>query len=167
MSESADSSTVSDGKTTGGSESPRLEEHLGQSLIALVVVCAVAWLSNTVNGAPLIDALPGIIVLYVMVVLGLVIGRVVPFYLPSVAWVSIVSIVFTLPFVPGSAWVVGVLEQVDFLAVVTPILAYAGLSISRREFLMFRKVGWKLVIVALLVFTGTFFASAFIADLLL
>ena len=148
-------------------EVPRPEDHIAQTALLLAVVCLVAWIANTVNGAPLVTALPGMVTLYAMAFAGIVVGRLVPFYLPSVAWVSIVSIVLTLPFVPGSAWVVEKLSHVDFLAVVTPILAYAGLALTRREFVMFRKTGWKLVIVALLVFTGTFVASALIADLLL
>jgi len=56
---------------------------------------------------------------------------------------------------------------VNFLAVVTPVLAYAGLALTGREFTMFRQTGWKLVIVSLLVFTGTFVASAFIAHLVI
>ena len=148
-------------------EAPRPEDHLAQTALLLAVVCAVGWVANTVNGAPLMTALPGMVTLYVMALAGILIGKVMPFYLPSVAWVSIVSIVLTLPFVPGSAWVVDKLSHVDFLAVVTPILAYAGLALTRREFVMFRKTGWKLLIIALLVFTGTFVASALIAALLL
>ncbi len=149
------------------SATPRPEDHLPKTALLLAVVCAVAWVSNTVNGASLATALPGMVILYVMALIGIVIGRFVPFYLPSVAWVSLVSILLTLPFVPGSAWIVERLSHVDFLAVVTPILAYAGLALTQREFVMFRKTGWKLVIVALLVFTGTFIGSALIADLLL
>ena len=60
-------------------------------------------------------------------------GRLCPFYLPSVAWVSLVSILVTLPSFPGSAWIVSQLAAVNFLAVVTPVLAYAGLALTGRE----------------------------------
>jgi hypothetical protein len=59
------------------------------------------------------------------------------------------------------------LGSVNFLAIVTPVLAYAGLALTKRELAMFRQAGWKLVIIALMVFTGTFVSSAIIADLLL
>ncbi|KAA0010729.1 hypothetical protein F0A17_16045 [Billgrantia pellis] len=148
-------------------EELRPEQQLGKTALLLAVVCVAAWCSNMINGAPLLQALPGMILLYVMVMIGLVIGRFAPFYLPSVAWVSLVSIAMTLPFFPGNAWVVEQLSHVNFLAVVTPVLAYAGLALTGREFTMFRQTGWKLVIVSLLVFTGTFVASAFIAHLIL
>ncbi|MCE8018698.1 hypothetical protein HOP51_01005 [Halomonas sp. MCCC 1A11036] len=148
-------------------EELRPEQQLGKTALLLAAVCVAAWFSNMINGAPLLQALPGMILLYVMVMIGLVIGRFAPFYLPSVAWVSLVSIVMTLPFFPGNGWIVGQLAHVNFLAVVTPVLAYAGLALTGREFTMFRQTGWKLVVVSLLVFTGTFVASAFIAHLII
>ncbi|MGO3004477.1 MAG: hypothetical protein ACTIIR_06775 [Halomonas sp.] len=120
-----------------------------------------------VNGAPLLDALPGMLILYVMVIIGLVMGRLCPFYLPSVAWVSLISIIATLPVFPVSEWIIAQLAAVNFLAVVTPVLAYAGLALTGREFAMFKQAGWKLVIVSLLVFTGTFIGSAVVAHIML
>lgn len=146
---------------------PRPESQLGKTAIVMGVVCAVAWIGNTVNGAPLIEAFPGMLILYVMTMLGLVITRISPFYLPGVAWVSLVSIVMTLPWFPGNSWLIEQLSSVNFLAVVTPVLAYAGLALSTREFTMFRQSGWKLIVVSLLVFTGTFVGSAFVANILL
>ncbi|MDR5901577.1 DUF3100 domain-containing protein [Halomonas icarae] len=148
-------------------EEERPERNLPKTAMAMAAACAVAWVANTVNGSDLITALPGMLILYVMTMLGLIITRFAPFYLPGVAWVSLVSIVMTLPWFPGNAWLIDQLSAVNFLAIVTPVLAYAGLALTRRELGMFRKAGWKLVIIALLVFTGTFLASALIADLLL
>ncbi|MCL5426529.1 MAG: hypothetical protein M1154_13060, partial [Gammaproteobacteria bacterium] len=71
------------------------------------------------------------------------------------------------PFFPGNGWIIARLAEVDFLAVVTPVLAYAGLALTGREFAMFKQTGWKLVIVALLVFTGTFIGSAVVAHIML
>ena len=145
----------------------RPEQHLGKTAAVLAAACAVGWIANTVNGSSLLTALPGMAILYVMTLIGLVLTRIVPFYLPGVAWVSLVSIVMTLPFFPGSAWVVERLAAVNFLAIVTPVLAYAGLALSRREFSMFRRTGWKLIVVSLLVFTGTYVGSAVVAQVLL
>lgn len=155
------------GASVSDPEQERPENNLGQTAVAVAIVCAVAWISNIVNGAPLMQALPGIIILYVMSMIGLGIARIMPFYLPSIAWVSLVSIIATVPGFPGSAWMVSQLSHVNFLAIVTPVLAYAGLALANREFTMFRKTGWKLIITALLVFTGTFLGSAIIAQIFL
>ncbi|QFU00725.1 hypothetical protein FIU83_03645 [Halomonas sp. THAF5a] len=145
----------------------RPERDLPKTALAMAAACAVGWVANTVNGTDLLTALPGMLILYAMTMIGLVITRFAPFYLPGVAWVSLVSIVMTLPWFPGSAWLTEQLAAVNFLAIVTPVLAYAGLALTPRELGMFRQAGWKLVIIAMLVFTGTFLASALIADLLL
>ncbi|OZA94671.1 MAG: hypothetical protein B7X57_00575 [Erythrobacter sp. 34-65-8] len=155
------------GASVSDPDQERPEKNLGQTAVAVAIVCAVAWISNIVNGAPLMQALPGIIILYVMSMIGLGIARIMPFYLPSIAWVSLVSIIATVPGFPGSAWMVSQLSHVNFLAIVTPVLAYAGLALANREFTMFRKTGWKLIITALLVFTGTFLGSAIIAQIFL
>lgn len=145
----------------------RPEQNMAQTAVVMAAVCVVAWLSNMINGAPLVQALPGMVILYVMSMVGLAVTRLMPFYLPAVAWVSLVSIVATLPWFPGNAWMTEQLASVNFLAIVTPVLAYAGLALSAREFTMFRKTGWKLVITSLLVFTGTFIGSALIAQFML
>ncbi|MDF3919325.1 DUF3100 domain-containing protein [Salinicola salarius] len=159
--------TATDGNDTDLPSEERPETHLGKTAAVLAMACVVGWIANTINGASLIDALPGMVILYVMTLIGLVITRAAPFYLPGVAWVSLVSIVMTLPFFPGSGWIVDQLAAVNFLAIVTPVLAYAGLALSRREFTMFRQTGWKLIIISLLVFTGTYVGSAVVAQLLL
>lgn len=158
-----------DPQDESGAVSPeeRPENNLVQTTIVMAAVCAVAWVSNTINGTSLLTALPGMIILYVMTMLGLVITRIMPFYLPGVAWVSLVSIVMTLPWFPGSEWMVAKLSAIDFLAIVTPVLAYAGLALTNTEFDMFKRTGWKLIITSLLVFTGTFIGSAIVADIML
>lgn len=145
----------------------RPERELSKTAVVVAVVTVVLWISNTVNGAPLMEALPGMLILYVMTMLGFVVTRFAPFYLPAVAWVSLVSVALTLPWTPGSEWIVQQLSSVNVLAIVTPVLAYAGLALTRREFSMFRTAGWKLVIISLLVFTGTYLGSAIVAQLLL
>ena len=160
-----DNVAASDAEALTQEERP--ETHLGKTAAVLAMACVVGWIANTINGASLIDALPGMVILYAMTLIGLVITRAAPFYLPGVAWVSLVSIVMTLPFFPGSGWIVDQLAAVNFLAIVTPVLAYAGLALSRREFTMFRQTGWKLIIISLLVFTGTYVGSAVVAQLLL
>ena len=90
----------------------RPEQQLGKTALVLAAVCVAAWFSNIVNGSPLLDALPGMLILYVMVIIGLVVGRLCPFYLPSVAWVSLISIIATLPIFPGNGWIIGQLAGV-------------------------------------------------------
>jgi hypothetical protein len=152
----------------GGAGDERRGIDLADHAVVLIVVLAIALVGNFLGpDLPLLGAVPGMLLLYAIVMVGLVITKYAPFYLPSVAWISFVGIVVTLPFVPGSGWIGGWVEEVDFLALATPVLAYAGLAITRSEMVTFRASGWKLVIVAFLVFTGTYLASAAIAQVTL
>jgi len=136
--------------------------------VLLVVVCAIALVGNWVatKVTPL-DALPGMACLYVMTMVGLVIAKYMPFYLPSVAWISLVAIIATIPGVPGAAFVSEAVSKINFLVMATPALAYAGLALTQQEFTIARKSGWKIVVVAICVMFGTYIGSVVIADLTL
>lgn len=109
----------------------------------------------------------GLAALYALCVLGLLVTKYAPFYLPSVAWISLVGIVLTLPFLPWFEWFTGLVTGIDFLALAVPPLAYAGLAISKLELEVTRRSGWKILIVAILVFIGTYVGSAAIAEVML
>jgi hypothetical protein len=106
----------------------------------------------------------GLAALYAVCAVGLLVTKYFPFYLPSVAWISLVAILLTLPFTPWFNWFTGLVEGIDFLALAVPPLAYAGLAISKLELDVMRRSGWKILIVAVLVFTGTYIGSAAIAE---
>ena len=96
----------------------------------LIVVCLVGLVMNTVGPAiPIADGFVGMVVIYLISMVGLLLTRYAPFYLPSVAWISLVGIVATLPWTPGSEWIVAQAKSVNFLALATPALAYAGFAI--------------------------------------
>ena len=134
----------------------------------LIAVSLIALVGNTVaTDATVMQGLVGLAVLYVIAMVGLVLTHVVPVGLPSVAWISLVGILVTLPWTPGSAWVLDKVSHVNFLTLATPCLAYAGIAITRREISIARSSGWKLFIVAVFVMTGTYLGSAIIADLFL
>ena len=139
-----------------------------QTASLLAIIAAIALVGNWVaTGVQPIEALPGMLVLCAVSLVGLGIGRIAPFNLPTVAWVSLLAIIVSIPGVPGSATVLSLVEKVNFLAVATPILAYAGLALSSQEFGLARRAGWKIVIVAICVMVGTFMGSTVIADLTL
>ena len=70
-----------------------------------------------------------------------------------------------MPFSPISGFVIYWANKVALMAVVTPILAYAGVIVGRdwREFV---KIGWKGILVSLLVILGTLFVSGGMAEIM-
>lgn len=147
-------------------EQPKLS--LSAHAMVLVIICVIGLVGNTIateNTVP--DGLVGMAVLYAISMVGLLLTEVVPVKLPSVAWISLVGIIVTLPWTPGSEWVVAQAKNINFLTLATPCLAYAGIAIARQEIELAKSSGWKIFIVAVLVMTGTFVGSAFIAQLFL
>ncbi|WP_404422536.1 hypothetical protein [Thalassospira australica] len=149
-------------------ERTRPKIDLTDHAVTLVIVCLVGLVMNTVGPAiPLADGFVGMVVIYLITMVGLLLTRFAPFYLPSVAWISLVGIVATLPWTPGSEWIVAQAKSVDFLALATPALAYAGFAIAKKEIEVAKHSGWKLALVACLVFLGTYAGSVLVAELIL
>lgn len=113
-----------------------------------------------------LDALPGMIILLVLVIIGYVLSLVIPVKLPSIAYISALAIITSIPGVPGAEYVVEKTTQVEFLALCTPILAYAGISVG-KDIDSFKEQGIQIVVVALLAFAGTYIGSAIIAQIIL
>lgn len=142
--------------------------NIAQHAILLLAVCVIGLIGNTVaTENTLLEGAAGLAVLYVISMIGLVLTNYVPFKLPSVAWISLVGILATLPWTPGSPWVLDKVSHVNFLTLATPCLAYAGIAITGREIEIAKHSGWKIFIVAVLVMTGTYLGSAIVADLFL
>ena len=141
---------------------------VGRNAGRLVVACFLGLIANWVGtGATPVEALPGMAILYAASVIGLCCARFMPFYLPGVAWISLVAILFTIPGAPGAGFVSAEVEKLDFLAIVTPALAYGGLALTSNEFAIARRSGWKIVVIAICVMIGTYLGSVVVADLML
>lgn len=142
--------------------------HLGTTMRDLAVVTLISIPVQLIaTDLTLGQVLAGLLALYVLCVVGLVLTKYSPFYLPSVAWISLVGIAVTLPYTPWFDWLNGLVSGIDFLALAVPPLAYAGLAVSRLELDVMRRSGWKILIIAILVFLGTYVGSAVIAEIVL
>ena len=140
----------------------------GQSIALLSAICGVLLLSNWVGqDVNPIVALPGMLILFACCVAGILLKQVIPINVPSIAWISIVAIIISLPQFPFNSYILQETEKLGVLQLITPVLAYAGFAISQMEVNLFRKSGFKIAVVALLTFTGTFLGSAMIAQAML
>ena len=139
-----------------------------QSFILLAVICLVLLLSNWVGqGVNPLAALPAMLILFACCVIGMLLKRFIPVNVPAIAWISIVAILISLPQFPFNAYVLEETAKLGVLQLLTPVLAYAGFAISQMEVDLFKKSGFKIAIVAILTFTGTFIGSAMIAQAML
>lgn len=139
-----------------------------QEWVLLLVIVGVSGLIGNWIGYDIfpLSALPGMAILIGICLAGFILKEIIPFNFPSIAYISIIGVVVSMPWFPGSDKVVEWTTQVQLLALTTPILAYAGIAIG-RSWSDFVKLGWRTLIVASLVMIGTFLGSAVIAEIIL
>ena len=138
--------------------------HLGMRLLAWVVVGGMVLIGNRIGyGVPVMDALPGAVLIIAVVLVGDLIYMATQRKLPAVCWISFVAMALTYPDVPYAAEVAALTGKVNFLAMITPMLTFAGLSLA-KDIPAFRRLGWRIVVVSLLANAGVFLAAAMIAQ---
>ena len=112
------------------------------------------------------DSLPGILVLLGISAAAVVVSKILPLKLPIVAYCSIIGLLAASPICPAREFVIAAANCINFTAPLTLVGAYAGISIG-DQIKSFVKQGWKMIIVGVLVMTGTFLGSAAIAQVVL
>lgn len=132
-------------------------------IVGLVVVIG-NWIGYTVM--PL-EAIPGVIVLALISLAGLIIHKLIGYEkIPSIAYIGILAFILTMPGMPGQEQIVAWTTEVNLLAIATPILAYAGISIG-RSWTDFARLGWRTIVIGMFVIIGTYLGSATVAEIIL
>lgn len=140
---------------------------LGNMFLAFFIMGIMTIAGNTIGyNLPIGDAAVGYAIMLAITLIGAGITKIMPFKLPMVFWVSIVALAATAPISPIAATVSAYTAKVDFLALCTPILAYAGLAIG-KDMAAFKQMSWRIIVVALAVYTGTFLFATLIAEIVL
>ncbi len=133
-------------------------------LIALLFTIIACTVSNMIGYDTFGNSLPGIVVLSAITLAGYFLSYVVPLKkISSVLWISIIAILLASPISPVSDFVIKSVEGVNINAIITPILAYAGVIIGKDRG-AFKSVGIKGIIVAIFVIVGTFLISSLLGD---
>lgn len=163
----------------------KMSELLGILFIAaLLVLCGNAVIAvKASKGAvgfveSITRSLPGMGILIVFAVLGVICKRFIPLKLPAAAYIVTIGCILSIPGAPGSTGpisnfmnslsgtIMKYVGEVNFMALTTPVLAYAGLSLA-KDLDALKASGWKIIVVAIFVFIGTFLGSTIIADVVL
>ena len=116
---------------------------------------------------PIAGAIPGMLLVLGIAFISLLIKESFPkLKFPAFAWASLIALLLSMPFMPTSVFFLKYTSQVNFLGTTTPILAFAGISVGNKLG-EFKKLGWRVFIVAIFVLTGTYFGSAIVANAIL
>ncbi|MCZ0717107.1 hypothetical protein [Aerococcus kribbianus] len=148
------------------SANKKLSAQIQDWCLALIIVIAIALVGNRISGtAGMIESIPGMIILGIIALLSLLLSEDLPFKMPTVIYVSVIGLLLALPFSPVSDFVIDSVNKISLSALSTPVLAYAGVVVG-RDWRDFAKVGWRGLVVSLLVIVGTFLVSGGIAELM-
>lgn len=136
-------------------------------IFLLLIACLGIITANFVGfKVSFMESLPGVLVLLGISLFSVMLTKTLPFKLPIVAYCSIIGLLIASPISPISEFVINSANKINFTAPLTLVGAFAGISIG-SDIKSFAKQGWKMIIIALLVMTGTFLGSAFIAQIVL
>ena len=113
-----------------------------------------------------LEAIPGILIMIIISFIVILLSKIIPIKIPSVAYIVTLATILTIPGMPMAELISNYTAKVNFLALCTPILAYAGIY-TGKNWDTLKKTGWKIFILALFVMLGTYLGSAIIAQVIL
>ena len=157
---------------TGAAELPAMDGAVpsmhGLSLPDTVLTWALMVASVMIGNAishrvPLWVSLEGMLIVVAIVAVVGAAKRLLP-RMPLVLVLSIVATVVGIPgLLPFSDTVLALTTPLNFMAFTTPVLALAGFSVA-KDLPLFRRLGWRIVVVSLTATAGTFLGATLIAE---
>lgn len=143
----------------------KLKENIGTIAATLAICVVISIVCNMVGyGKTIMESIPGLVILGLISLAGYILSYVVPIKkMSAVLWISFIAIFLALPISPVSEAVIYHVNNIALMAVVTPILAYAGVLVG-KDWAAFKKVGIVGIIVSVFVIAGTFLISSMLGD---
>lgn len=143
----------------------RTWNEIKAALMCGVVILLIAVV-NTRGELELIPAAVGMVMICLLAVVSMRIKAALPIQLPAFAWASLLGLLITTPWCPVSEVFLKYTNLITTAPIGTVILAAAGVSIGTKLEDV-KKLSWKIILVSLVVFSGTYFGSAVIAHCIL
>ncbi len=146
-----------------------LEQIKSMIVVGLMIIVgqAIALQIAGKDQVAITDVIVGMLVIIVVCMVSLKIKEALPnLKFPAFAWATLLGLILSMPFMPTAEWFLEQANHIGFLATTTPILAFAGISVGNKVEQL-KKISWKLVIISIVVFCGTYFGSAIVAQVIL
>jgi len=137
-------------------------------LLVMSCVGAIILLGQKISlGTPIIKALPGMLMIIVAAMASMLLKDLFPKSIfPAFGFATILGLLLSMPYSPAAKVFLENTDNVNFMAITTPLLAFAGISVGNK-IEQLKEMSWKIVVISLLVFTTIFFACASIAHIVL
>ncbi len=165
-------------ETKTGAKARLTKESFIEFTLVIVITTAIVFVDNAINAwraslgvsefswaTTITESVPGLLILLGIAWLGLFLAAVFP-KIPAAIWITVIGVLLAMPYSPTGAYVVEATNKINMLATACPILAYAGISMG-KDWAEFKRIGWRGILVSLLVMFGTFIGSALIAQIVL
>jgi uncharacterized membrane protein YadS len=131
-------------------------------LLTSVITTLVANMIG--NHMSVAESIPGVLILAAIAFIGISLGKIIPLKIPAIVYVVLTGVLVASPISPVSQPIIDYTAKISFMAPITIVGTLAGIGLNFKTFI---SQSWKMVIVALLVFTGTFLVQAVFAEVFL
>ena len=142
-------------------------DNIRKIVVVFLVFSVIVAIGNVLGGhATFVDSLIGMLVIVAIAFIGLCIGEIIPFHIPSIIIICLIGMILAIPGVPTANFVTRYASQVDLTTICAAFLAYVGIALG-KDWGEFKKIGWRGILITLVVITGTYLGSAIIANVIL
>ena len=115
---------------------------------------------------PMYDSLVGMGILSLLTFVGVWMERKLPFNISSIIYISVIGIAISFPGMPTADFVSYYVSNVELISVVTVFLAYVGIGMG-KSWNEFKALGWRSIIITVLVISSTYLGAAVVAHIVL
>lgn len=150
-------------------------DKIKNAFVLILLAAILTAIGNTIQtnvkaglkAVPFLESLEGSLVIFGVAMVGYIISQ-MPYLkkMSPVFWVGIIAVIMSSPIFPGHGYINSAASVIQFAALGTPTLAYAGLALG-KDLPVLKKMSWRIVIVGLAVISGTFILATIVSQVLL
>ncbi|CEH35794.1 hypothetical protein [Romboutsia lituseburensis] len=140
----------------------------GYQLLVMLMVGAMILAGQFISkGVSIFTALPGMLIMIAAAMVAMMLKDLFPKSIfPAFGFATIIGLLLSIPGNPISDVFNEQVANINFMAITTPLLAFAGISVGNKIEEL-KAMSWKIVVISLIVFTTIFFACASIGHIVL
>lgn len=140
----------------------------GYQLVVMLIVGAMILTGQFISkGVSVFTALPGMLIMIGAAMVAMMLKDMFPKSIfPAFGFATIIGLLLSIPGNPISDVFNEQVANINFMAITTPLLAFAGISVGNKIEEL-KQMSWKIVVISLVVFTTIFFACATIGHVVL
>lgn len=137
-------------------------------LVVMLIVGAMILIGQYISkGVAITTALPGMLIMIAAAMVAMILKDMFPKSIfPAFGFATLIGLALSIPGNAVSDVFNASVANINFMAITTPLLAFAGISVGNKIEEL-KKMSWKIVVISLIVFTTIFFACASIGHIVL